>query len=63
MRPGPGDRDYGRAIADYNTALRLTPNSAAALYLRGLVRQKTGDRAGAAADITAAKRIDPKIGS
>jgi hypothetical protein len=30
-----------------------------ALYLRGIAKQKKGDKAGSTADIAAAKRIDP----
>ena len=52
--------DVDRAIADYNEAVRLAPDSALALYLRGLARQKKGDKAGIA-DIAAAKRIDPDV--
>jgi tetratricopeptide (TPR) repeat protein len=54
--------DYGRAIADYDEALRLDPNDADALLYRGLDKQRLGDKAGGEADIAAAKRINPNIG-
>jgi tetratricopeptide (TPR) repeat protein len=52
-------RDNDRAIADYSESIRLNPNSAMALYLRGVAKQKKGDKAGGTTDIAAAKRIDP----
>ncbi|MCP4615048.1 MAG: tetratricopeptide repeat protein [Bradyrhizobium sp.] len=47
----------GKAIDDYDAAVRLNPKLASALYGRGLARLKTGDKAGSDADIAAAKAI------
>jgi hypothetical protein len=50
------------AIDDYNSALRLEPKLASALYGRGLARLKQGDKAGGDADITAAETIQLRVG-
>ena len=53
--------EFDRAIADYETGLRLDPpNKADFLYGRGLAKVKKGDASGEA-DIAAAKAIHPKI--
>ena len=52
---------YASAIADADSALDLDPKKVGSLYVRGLAKQKSGDAAGGAADIAAAKAIDPKI--
>lgn len=52
-------RDYDRAIADYNEALRLDPQSAAAYSKRGLAWQNKGDYVRAVADYTELARIEP----
>jgi tetratricopeptide (TPR) repeat protein len=53
--------EFDLAIADYEAGLRLEPpNKADFLYGRGLAKTKKGD-AGGAADIAAAKAIDPHI--
>jgi tetratricopeptide (TPR) repeat protein len=53
---------YDLAIGDYSEAIRLNPNDADFYLYRGLDRQRMGDKAGAEADITEAKRLNPNIG-
>ena len=48
-------------MADYDAALGLDPKQAQSLYGRGLVKHKKGDLVGAAADIGAAKALQPDI--
>jgi tetratricopeptide (TPR) repeat protein len=54
-------KDYDRALADYNETIRLDPDNAAALYNRGLVKQRKGDISGANEDIARAKQLSPGI--
>ena len=49
-----------QAIADYDAALKLTPQSAVSLFGRGVAKRMKGD-ASAAADMAAAKAIDAGI--
>jgi tetratricopeptide (TPR) repeat protein len=51
------------AIKDYDAAIKLDPKLAGALYGRGLAKMKKGDKAGASADMTAAKSIKSDIES
>jgi len=53
---------FDKALADYDAALGIAPKAVSSLYGRGLVKQRMGD-ATAAADLEAAKAIDPKIES
>ena len=52
---------FDTAIDDYNSALRLEPKLASALYGRGLDKLKKGDKVGSDADISAEKEIRAKI--
>ncbi len=54
------DGRYDDALTDYNEAVRLSPNSAAAVYDRALVRLAKGDDDRALEDFAAAARLDPK---
>lgn len=68
LRPSDGDSLGNRgfaylklkkldlALADYDTALQVNPEDAFALYGRGMAKSLAGDKAGANADIAAAKR-------
>jgi tetratricopeptide (TPR) repeat protein len=51
----------GLAIADFDQVLESFPDSAEALYGRGLVKRMNGDINGADADMAAAKEINPGI--
>jgi Aspartyl protease len=53
--------ENAKALADFESALRIEPNFAYALYGRGLTRRAAGDAAGGAADIAAAQRMQPDI--
>jgi tetratricopeptide (TPR) repeat protein len=53
--------DYPAARADEDAVLAKTPADARSLYLRGLTRLKTGDKAGGDADVVAATAVDTKI--
>jgi tetratricopeptide (TPR) repeat protein len=53
-------QQYDRAIADYDTALRLDPAQADAFNHRGEVWRKKGDRPHALADFGAAIRLNPE---
>lgn len=53
-------QQYDRAIADYDTALKLDPAQADALNYRGEVWRKKGDLPHALADFAAAIRLDPQ---
>lgn len=54
--------DYEHAIADYTESIRLNPKDADAFFYRGLSKGRLGDKAGAAADLDEAKRLNPNIG-
>jgi tetratricopeptide (TPR) repeat protein len=54
---------FDAAIDDYNSALRFDPGQASALYGRGLAKLRRGDNAGGDADVSAAKGIQPNIGT
>lgn len=52
---------YKEAIADFDEAIKLKPNFAAAYFVRGTVKQVSGDQTGGDADIAKAKEIDPYV--
>ena len=54
-----GDQDH--AIADFDAAIQIDPNYAAAFYNRAKAKQNKGDSAGATADTATAVRLDPKL--
>jgi len=54
-------RDYDRAIADFDEAIRLDGKLARAYLFRGLAKQAKGDDAGGNADMAKAKQLDPNV--
>jgi tetratricopeptide (TPR) repeat protein len=56
-------QQYDRAIADYDTALRLDPAQADAFNHRGEVWRRKGDRPHALADFAAAIKLNPEHAS
>ena len=61
MAPRPSLRRHDAAIADYDVALKLNPKLAGSLYGRGLAKRRTGDAAGAEADIAAATALQANV--
>jgi tetratricopeptide (TPR) repeat protein len=53
-------RDFDRALADFNEAIRLDPKNAVAFRNRGLAVQNKGDLDRAVADFSEAIKLDPK---
>ena len=45
MRSNQSERDYNRAIAEYDAALRLFPNDFPSLYRHGLAKHRKSDAA------------------
>lgn len=56
-----GKKDYDRALADFNEAIRLDPKLAAAYYRRGNIYANKGDYDRAIAEYSKAIQIDPKL--
>jgi Flp pilus assembly protein TadD len=56
-----GDGDSQGAIADFDAALALDPDYAAAVYNRGQAWRRAGDAARADADFSRALRLDPGL--
>jgi tetratricopeptide (TPR) repeat protein len=50
-----------RAIADYDTSIKLDPKYATAYYNRGNSRRAAGDRDGAVADFQQALKLNPHL--
>jgi tetratricopeptide (TPR) repeat protein len=50
-----------KSIEDYNAALRLNPQFAAALYGRAVAKHKAGDPEAAATDLASARAVNPAI--
>ena len=53
-------RDFQRSLQDLDTALRLKPDDLRAWRVRGAVRERLGQDAGALADYSEALRRDPQ---
>jgi Flp pilus assembly protein TadD len=53
--------DAVRALADFETALTISPRRASALYGRGLAKRARGDAAGGDADVNEAIRLMPDV--
>ena len=53
--------DYGKAIADFNDALKLLPKNARALYGRGVAESHKNLQKEATADIAAARALAPTL--
>ncbi len=49
------------ALADLDAAIDLRPASAESLFMRGIVRERGGDRKAAAADLAAARLLSPQV--
>ena len=49
---------FGKAIADFDTASKIDPQNADVLYGRGVAKGKNGDRTGSSTDIAAAKAMN-----
>ncbi|UVO54220.1 DUF3857 domain-containing protein [Sphingomonas sp. SUN039] len=49
------------ALTDLEAVLKQSPDKAESLYLRGLIRQRSGNAAGAALDLKGAKIIWPRV--
>ena len=54
--------DLDGALADFNLAIKLSPNNAVAYYNRAHAKRLKKDAAGALADCTRAIELDPKFG-
>ncbi len=50
-------KEYEKAIADFNQAIRLDPNDAMAYYNRGLIYRNQGDNQAALSDFQKAANL------
>lgn len=55
--------DLPGAIRDYDAALKLEPRQASSLFMRGVVRTRSGDVAAGSADMDKADRVDRDVRS
>ena len=58
-----GDRDYGRALAEFEVAKRDLPNEAQAYMAIGAIQRRQGKWAESTANLKKAAELDPKSGS
>ena len=61
IRTDPGNRDYGKAIAEFDQAIRLEPGYAKAYRSRGYAYFNAGKNTRAIEDYSQAIRLDPKM--
>ncbi len=54
-------KNYDQAIANFDSAIKLDPQYATALYWRGKAKQRKGDASGGNVDVSAAEKIDPNV--
>ena len=54
-------KQYDKAIAEYNASLKIDPDRARALYGRGLARSRSGQGPAGIADMSTASGIQPNI--
>ena len=55
-------RQYNLAIKDFDEAIRINPGNAEGVHNRSIAKRRSGDIAGADADLARAKTLDPKYG-
>lgn len=53
--------EAAKALKDCETAIAMDGKLPKALFLRGLLKQRSGDKTGGAADVAAAKLADPEV--
>ena len=54
------EREFERALADVNAAIRLDPSLAMAYNARGLINSKKGELDGALSDYNETLKLDPR---
>ena len=59
LKPSSAEAYFVLAIADFDQAIRLRPDMALLLYVRGLAKQHGGDVKGAEDDLRRAQQMDP----
>jgi tetratricopeptide (TPR) repeat protein len=53
--------EWNEALADYDAVLKSYPGSASTVFMRGVVKLRMGDVAGANADLSRARRLDKTV--